>query len=66
MAKSPSPKQPGKPNVPPESLSEPDAWAEMCNVEDLTSEQLARIRAENAHLEEGYEPTSSLFPGTGV
>ena len=42
-------------------------WIElMTGADDLTPEQLARIRAENAHLEEGYNPTSSLFPDLGI
>lgn len=35
----------------------------MKDIDELTPEQLAEIRARNAHLEDGYQPTSSLFPG---
>ncbi len=40
-----------------------DLFELMKDIDDLTPEQLARIRKMNAHLEKGYKPTSSLFPG---
>lgn len=33
---------------------------------DLSPEAMSKIRESTRHLEEGYIPTSSLFPGTGL
>lgn len=33
---------------------------------DLSQEAMEKIREVARHLEEGYVPTSSLFPGTGI
>lgn len=62
MATNRSPKESGIPPAPAESTGEPNPSADMCNAPDLSPEVLARIRAENAHLEEGFKPTASLFP----
>lgn len=32
----------------------------------LSPETLEKISERNKHLEDGYVPTSSLFPGTGI